>query len=94
MVALIKLIDYGFTFYTWILIARVISSWVQPPMHHQTMRKIMKFIFEVTEPVLAPIRQMLPTGSLGIDLSPLVAFIALDIIRSSLIRILTRLVIY
>ncbi|MBM7624947.1 YggT family protein [Sporohalobacter salinus] len=94
MFALIRLIDWVFTIYTWILIARVISSWVSPPMHNSNVRKIMEFIYEVTEPVLAPIRRMLPTGNMGIDLSPLIAFIAIDIIHRNLIRILSRLLLY
>lgn len=94
MYALIKLIDLSFTIYTWILIARVISSWVSPPMHNSNVRKIMQFIYEVTEPVLAPIRRMLPTGNIGIDLSPLIAFIAINIIHTSLLRILSRLLLY
>lgn len=94
MYALIKLIDFGFTIYTWILIARVISSWVSPPMNNSNVRKIMEFIYKVTEPVLEPIRRMLPTKSIGIDLSPLIAFIAIDIIHNSLIRILSRLLLY
>ncbi|SJZ30646.1 YggT family protein [Selenihalanaerobacter shriftii] len=91
---LIRLIDMAFTFYNWILIARVISSWVQPPTHHANMRKILRFIYNWTEPVLGPIRRMLPTSSLGIDLSPIIAFIALGIIHSSLIRILSRALLY
>lgn len=88
---MIGLIDFAFEIYTWILIARVISSWVQPPTHNQTMRKILRFVHQATEPVLAPIRRMLPTGSIGIDLSPIIAYIAINIIRSSLVDILTRL---
>jgi YggT family protein len=91
---MLALIDFAFEIYTWILIARVISSWVQPPRNNQTMRKILRFVYEATEPVLAPIRRMLPTGGLGIDFSPIVAFIAINIIRSSLLNILTRLLYY
>jgi len=91
MYLLIRLIDMAFTVYNYILIAGVVASWVQPPTHHKTARKILRFIYEMTEPVLGPIRRMLPTSGMGIDLSPIVAFIALSIIHSSVINILVRL---
>jgi YggT family protein len=51
-------------------------------------RKIIKFIFDVTEPILGPIRELLPRGGiLGIDVSPLIALFALSIIRNFLINI-------
>ena len=51
-------------------------------------RKIIKFIYEIPEPILGPIRDLLPGGGiLGIDISPLIALFALSIIRRFLINI-------
>ena len=58
--------------YSWILLVRVVISWVNPNPYNP----IVKILYVLTEPVLAPIRRMLPqTG--GIDLSPLIVFAAL-----------------
>ncbi|MCK8823702.1 YggT family protein [Fuchsiella alkaliacetigena] len=94
MHGIIQLIRFVFRIYTWILIARVISTWVSPPTHNPNVRKILRFIYQVTEPILAPLRQLLPTRGIGIDLSPIVAFILIRIIETSLIRILMGVFIY
>ena len=64
-----------------ILLARVIFSWLPP---HTRQNQFYRFIFEVTEPLLAPVRRYLPNFG-GIDFSPLVVFIGLHILRSILI---------
>lgn len=46
---------------------------------------IIKLVFDVTEPILKPIREMLPSGS-GIDFSPLVVYIIIILLSQLLIR--------
>lgn len=70
------------------IIARVIISWIQPNPSDMRWAKVIRFIFDITEPILGPIRQLLPRGGiLGIDISPLIALFALSIIRNFIIRI-------
>ncbi len=88
MMMLVRLIGAGFTFIYWLIIFRVIISWVRPNFSDPRWRKILKFVYQVTEPILAPIRELLPTGSMGIDLSPLIALIAIMIIRNFVMQIL------
>ena len=88
MMMLVRLIGAGFTFIYWLIIFRVIISWVRPNFSDSRWRKILKFVYQVTEPILAPIRELLPTGSMGIDLSPLIALIAIMIIRNFVMQIL------
>ena len=59
--------DYILTFYTWIVIARALISWVNP----DPWNPIVQFLTRATEPVLAPIRRRLG-WSMGVDLSPLI----------------------
>ena len=55
-----------------LLIARVVLSWTNPTGGGG----LVAFIYQVTEPILAPIRRVLPpTG--GIDWSPLVAMLVI-----------------
>ena len=57
----------------WVLIlARVIISWTNP----RGGGSLVAFIYQVTEPILAPIRRILPPTS-GIDWSPLIAMLIL-----------------
>ena len=60
----------------WVLIlARVIISWTNP----HGGGTLVAFVYQVTEPILAPIRRVLPPTS-GIDWSPLIAMLILGAI--------------
>ena len=70
------------------LLARIVLSWF-PPSGQGALETIRELLFRLTEPVLAPIRNLLPPlriGGMGLDLSPLVVFLALEIIMSALPR--------
>ena len=64
-----------------ILLARVIFSWLPP---HTRQNQFYSFVYEMTEPILAPVRRHLPTFG-GMDFSPLLVFIGLHILRSMFI---------
>ena len=77
---LINLIDRLFWFYNLLILVRVIASWTRPPRDNPTFNKIMRFVYQATEPVLAPIRELIPLR--GIDISPIVALFLLRIVQS------------
>jgi len=85
---LITLVNTVFTILYWLIIIRVIISWVRPGFADERWRKILTFIYDVTEPILAPIRRLIPTGNIGLDFSPFIALLALNIIKNFLIRLL------
>ncbi|MFW5979840.1 MAG: YggT family protein [Bacillota bacterium] len=91
MVLLINVITVLFRLLDWLIIARVILSWVRPNPSNKQWRHVISFVFQVTEPILAPIRRLLPTGNMGIDFSPIVAILALGIIRNFLLRFLSSM---
>ena len=62
--------------YTWILIARVLMSWFNPNPYNP----LVQFVLRLTEPVLAPIRRVLPSMG-GLDLSPLVVVVVLMFVK-------------
>ena len=67
------------------IFARVILSWIRPVQSSQG--KISLFIYEITEPILQFIRKILPkTGML--DLSPIVAFLAIELLRTLILSFL------
>jgi len=65
------------------IFGRVILSWVPTRLPWG----LNDFIFSVTEPILAPIRRALPTGA-GMDFSPLIALVLLQLVEQLLLRIL------
>jgi YggT family protein len=73
--AFAAVLDVVCTFYSIVLFARVILSWVRIPQNQITY-----LIYQITEPVLAPIRRRLPM-TMGIDFSPMIVFILLMIIK-------------
>ena len=60
--------------YSWLILIRVIMSWVNPRPRNELLLMVVK----VTEPVLGPLRGMLNFGR--IDLSPIVALILISVI--------------
>jgi YggT family protein len=61
----------------WLIIIRALLSWVNP----DPWNPIVQFINRVTEPILAPIRRRVPSWRMGIDLSPLVAILAIYFVQ-------------
>ena len=61
------------------VIAMIVVSFLAP----QSSNPAVEFIWELTEPVMAPLRRILPPMG-GLDFSPIVLFIALNVIRVSL----------
>jgi YggT family protein len=67
----------------WLLIiARVVVSWVTPAGGGG----LVAFIYQATEPILAPIRRVIPPTS-GIDWAPLVALLLLGVLTQALTRL-------
>lgn len=88
---LIWLVSTAFSILNWLIIIRVIISWLRPSNLDRRWRKVLEVIYKITEPILAPIRSLLPTGNIGIDFSPIVALFALMIVRNFVINILRSL---
>lgn len=82
------IIDTAFNIFYWLLIIRAIVSWIAPNIHDPNWRKLLTILYKFTEPILSPIRRLLPSNSWGIDFSPLIALLALTIARKFLLNLL------
>lgn len=83
--ALAGIINIGLTIYWWLIIIRALISWVNPDPFNQ----IVQFLYNITEPVLHPIRKLLPfTMRLGIDISPIIAFLIIYFLQKFLVATL------
>ena len=68
--------------YSWIIIARIILSWVRVEPG-TGLASVASVVYNLTEPVLGPIRSVIPPMRLGVaalDLSPLLVFLVIMII--------------
>lgn len=84
--ALAQLLGAFFTIYTWILIIRVLISWVNP----DPFNPVVQFLMKATDPVLEPLRRVIP--KIGpFDISPIVAVLILQALQHFLIRTLLDL---
>jgi len=96
MIELLAFISYLLSLYIYILIAAVILSWlvafniVNP--YNQFVRMISEFLYKITEPVLGPIRNMLPNLG-GIDISPLIVILIIIFIQSVLFPNIAKLLV-
>ena len=66
-------INWVLQIYMWIIIARAILSWVSPDPYNP----IVRFIHNITEPVLYQVRKRIPIMMGGIDLSPIIVLLAI-----------------
>lgn len=85
--AVAVVLDYVLTFYMWIVIARAVLSWVNPDPYNP----IVRFIHNVTEPVMYRIRSRLPVNFGGIDFSPIVVILGVVFLQQFVVNSLLRL---
>lgn len=81
--AFANILDMALNIYLWIILARAILSWVNPDPYNP----IVQFLYKVTEPVLYPIRRMMPYG-VGIDFSPLIVILVIYFMRGFVVKTL------
>ncbi len=91
---LAEVLYYLLQFFIFILIAQAIMSWLLAfnvmNYRNQAVRMIWEFLSRITEPLLRPIRRILPSFG-GIDLSPLILILVIYFIqRAFLIPLATR----
>jgi YggT family protein len=82
LVAIAKILNIGLTIYMWIIIARAVISWVSPDPYNP----IVRFLNNVTEPVLYRIRRFIPVYFGGFDFSPILVLLAIIFIQSFLVQ--------
>ena len=87
LMAVAIILRYVLTFYMWIVIARAVLSWVNPDPYNP----IVRFIHNVTEPVLYRIRSKLPVNFGGIDFSPIIVILGVIFLQNFVVNSLVRL---
>ena len=79
-------VDYVLIVFMWIVVARAILTWVSP----DPFNPIVRFIYNVSEPVLSRIRRYIPLDFGGIDFSPILVFMGVIFLRIFLVNSLKQ----
>ncbi len=91
MFAVCNLISTLVSLYIWILLASVVLSWLVAfgvvNTWNPFVRRIGEFLERLTEPLLAPIRSVIPPIA-GIDISPVILIVAIYFVRDLLLDVL------
>ena len=87
LAALAQVVSILFTSMYWLILIRALLSWVSPDPGNP----IVQLLHQVTEPVLDPLRRLIPTWRIGIDLSPFIAFLLLLLLERTLVPSLAEL---
>jgi YggT family protein len=84
MYAFLDLVDTVISIYIWLLIAQAVLSWLTAfgiaNRHNRVVATVGDFLWRITEPLLRPIRSVLPDLG-GIDISPVILILLLYFIR-------------
>ncbi len=85
--AVAVVLHYVLSFYMWVIIARAVLSWVNPDPYNP----IVRFIHNVTEPVLYRIRTRIPVNFGGIDFSPIIVILGIIFLQNFVVSSLFQL---
>ena len=83
--ALATVVYYLLTIMYWLILIRALISWVNP----DPLNPIVQLLMRITEPVLEPIRRLLPP--LPLDISPIIAFFIILFLQKFLVNSLYEL---
>ncbi|MCL7451620.1 MAG: YggT family protein [Anaerolineae bacterium] len=92
MSTIINIISWVFQVYEFLILIRVLLSWInvnpyRPAIDHPLVR----ILYRITDPVLEPLRRIIPPIGGAIDISPVVALLLLEVLRQIVIRVLLGL---
>ena len=87
MLTLIWIINLVFGVYEFLILIRVLLSWVNVSPYHPLVR----ILYTLTDPLLKPLQRVIPPIGGALDISPAVALIVLYIVQRILVGLLLRL---
>jgi len=87
LISILQFISLIVGLYIWVVIIAALITWVQPNPYNP----IVKFLWNVTEPVYRFIRKYIPTTFGGFDISPIILILALEFLQILINNIITSL---
>ncbi len=80
---LVNFVDLLFNVLFWVVLASVLLSWID----QQQRWPITRFLNSITDPLLSPIRRILPSTGM-LDLSPMILLLVIQVLRQVLVNAL------
>ena len=87
IIGIAEVLDWILVAAMWTIGIRALLSWVNPDPYNP----IVQTLTRVTEPILRPLRKLVPPYKLGIDLSPIIAFLLIMFLRIAFVNTLLRI---
>ncbi len=87
LISILQFINVIIGIYIWVVIIAALITWVQPNPYNP----IVRFLWNVTEPVYAYIRRYIPTNFGGFDIAPIILILALEFIQILINNIIASL---
>ncbi len=87
LISILQFINLLINIYIWVVIIAALITWVQPNPYNP----IVRFLWNITEPVYAYIRRFIPTNFGGIDIAPIILILLLQFIEILINNIIARL---
>ena len=81
-----QILDTILSLYMWVVIINALLSWVNP----DPFNPIVRFVHNITEPVLFQIRKRIPVHFGGIDIAPVIVILGIYFLRSFIVNSLLR----
>lgn len=92
MFTLARIVSLVFQIYEFMILIRVLLSWVNVNPHGRALdHPLVDLLYRITDPVLEPLRRLIPPIGGVMDISPIVAMILLEILRQVITRLLLGL---
>ncbi len=86
MISIYRIINLAINALQMLILIRIVLSWVAP----YTRNEFTQLVYDLTEPILRPFRMLIPLGSTRLDLSPVLAYFVLNLIRRLAFSLLFR----
>ena len=92
MSTVINIISWIFQIYEFLILIRVLLSWINVNPYRPTIdHPLVRLLYRITDPVLEPLRRIVPPIGGAIDITPIVALLLLELLRQVIIRALLAL---
>ncbi len=86
ILAIANVLNLILSLFVWLIIIRALISWFNPDPYNT----LFQFLYRTTEPVLSIVRNAMPNLG-GIDISPIVVLLAVEFLKSFLVKSLVQL---
>ena len=92
MAVVVGVISWAFFVYELLILIRVLLSWINIDPNRRTLdHPLIHLLQQITDPVLQPLRRVIPPIGGTLDVSPIVALLILEVLRRLLTGLLLRL---